>query len=158
MKFITPRTSETGKKLALVEQKVKDAHKACIALAEEIGFEQWRQEYLVVAGGISAVQFPKGTNVDTTIWKNENKSKTEWSPRLTSKEGKALQARFNALPVVRANELNDCIDWDAPFMKNIGVAFGNTEYFGITVREEWEVKMPTDCEEVTISKYKELFP
>ena len=34
----------------------------------------------------------------------------------------------------------------------------NDEYFGFTIEEDWtDIVIPSDCTEITTSKYKELF-
>jgi len=156
MKFITRRTSETGQKFVAIEERGKEAHRAICKLSDQIGFTEWRTGFWCAFGGISAVLFPKDFVVDEKTWKNVNNSKDEWMPRLSTKEGKRIMALFDDLPKVMNSELNDCIDFFTHF-RSIGFSGNNDEFIGFSVKEEWKVQIPEDCEEVTVSKYKELF-
>ena len=35
--------------------------------------------------------------------------------------------------------------------------FNNDEYYGFIVGENWDFKIPEDCEEITVSEYNKLF-
>ena len=136
MYFITKKESETGKKF----QKIKDKFKVCLedqkALADKYGFISWRR----------------------ASWEVVVKGKTEYSPRLNTKEGKVLQAEFKQATVITKAELNACIGWNESFLKSIGLDWNNDEYFCFFIEEDWtDVPIPADCTEITTSKYKELF-
>jgi hypothetical protein len=157
MYFITKKESETGKKF----QKIKDKFKVCLedqkALADKYGFISWRRASWEVVGGISSVTFHKCATVDAKLWKLV-KGKTEYSPRLNTKEGKVLQAEFKQATVITKAELNACIGWNESFLKSIGLDWNNDEYFCFFIEEDWtDVPIPADCTEITTSKYKELF-
>ena len=156
MYFITKKDSETGKKF----QKIVDKFDICFenqkALANKYGFTSWRGAYWVIAGGISSVIFPKDTIVDTKVWKKVKDRKNEYTPRLNTKQGKSVQADFEQAPTITKSELNACIDWDEAF-SNIGFDKGNDKYFGFCVGEDCNVVIPKDCEEITTTKYRELF-
>ena len=157
MYFITKKESETGKKF----QKIVDKLKVCLedqkALADKYGFISWRGAHWEVAGGISSVTFHKCATVDSKLWKLV-KGKTEYKPRLNTKEGKAVQADFDQATVITKGELNACIGWGESFFKNIGLEWNKDEYFCFKIEEDWtDVPIPADCTEITTSKYKELF-
>ena len=157
MYFITKKESETGKKF----QKIVDKLKVCLedqkALADKYGFISWRGAHWEVAGGISSVTFHKCTTVDAKLWKLV-KGKTEYKPRLNTKEGKAVQADFDQATVITKGELNACIGWGESFFKNIGLEWNKDEYFCFKIEEDWtDVPIPSDCTEITTSKYRELF-
>lgn len=154
MYFITKRTSETGKKFQVIEEKVDRIHKQQIALSNEFGFEQWRGHSLYVFGGFSSLIFLE--KPDPKIYKlvlHPN----EYMPKRNSKKGKEIDAKLNVGEVVNRKEMNDCVGLNSSFTKCIGYALNNPEYFGFTVKEEWDFTPPADCEEVTSTRYKELF-
>ena len=156
MYFITPKNSETGKKFQKIADKLDVCFENQKALAEKYGFTSWRGERWVVAGGISSVIFPQGTTVDTKVWKEVRDG--EYMPRLNSKQGKAIQADFDQAVTISKSELNACIGWNEGFSKHIGFCKANDEYFGFTIEEDWtDVPIPSDCTEITTSKYQELF-
>lgn len=153
MHFITKKTSETGKKFQVISEKADAVLKADKAVAKEIGFEQWRGGYWLVWGGFSSLIFKE--KPDEKVFKKVNGN--EWMPRLNTKAGKEIQAKLDATPRVTIDELNQCIGFDGAPFKTIGFAQNNKDYFGFIVDEKWEVKIPKDCEEVTVSKYNEIF-
>lgn len=156
MYFITKKDSETGKKFQQIANKMVVCYEYQKVLADKYGFTSWRGAYWVIAGGISSVIFPKDTIVDTKVWKKVKDRKNEYTPRLNTKQGKSVQADFEQAPTITKSELNACIDWDEAF-SNIGFDKGNDKYFGFCVGEDCNVVIPKDCEEITTTKYRELF-
>ena len=157
MYFITKKDSETGKKFQKIIDKLDVCHKDQKALADKYGFTSWRRASWEVAGGISSVTFHKSATIDPKLWKLV-KGKNEYKPRLNTKEGKALQAEFKQATVITKGELNACIGLGEDFIHSIGLDWNNDEYFCFYIEEDWtDVPIPTDCKEVTISKYKKLF-
>lgn len=157
MYFITKKESETGKKFQKIIDKLDVCHKDQKALADKYGFTSWRSAHWEAAGGIYTVKFPEGTTVDTKLWK-QVKGKDEYMPRMNTKQGKAVQADFNQSTVITKAELNACIGWDESFFKCIGFDWNNDEYFCFKIDDDWtDVPIPSDCTEITTSKYKELF-
>ena len=156
MYFITKKDSETGRKF----QKIVDKFDICFenqkALANKYGFTSWRGAYWVIDGGISSVIFPKDTIVDTKVWKKVKDKENEYTPRLNTKQGKAVQADFDQAPTISRSELNACVGWDEEF-SNIGFDKGNDKYFGFCVSEDCDVVIPKDCKEITTTTYRELF-
>ena len=157
MYFITEKNGKTGKKFQKIADKLDVCFENQKALAEKYGFTSWRGERWVVAGGISSVIFPKGTTIDTKVWK-QIKGKDEYMPRLNIKQGKAIQADFDQAITVTKAELNACIGWNEGFSKHIGFCKANNEYFGFTIDDDWtDIIIPNDCTEITATKYRELF-
>ena len=152
MYFITKKDSVTGKKFAAISEKRKQCHKAQKELALRYGFNQWWQAYGVVFGGISGCLFDK--EPDTKIWKYVKYLKG-WMPKIGTSEGKKIMKEFNNLPHIANEELNACIGWDED-CSTIGYA-KNKSLYGFVGFDDWKIDVPDDCEEVTISKYKELF-
>ena len=154
MYFITKRTSETGNKFQKIEEKIDRIHKEQIALADELGFEQWRGHGLYVFGGFSSLVFTE--KPDMKIYKlvlHPN----EYMPKRNSKKGKEIDAKLNAGEVVTRKDLNDCVGLNSSFSKCIGLDIHNSEHFGFQVKEEWDFTPPADCEEVTSARYHEIF-
>jgi hypothetical protein len=156
MRYITKKDSETGKKFLEVKKKMDEAQKAQRALALELGAKEWREGYFVRFGGISSLIFPDPEQVDKKVWKNVNKVKDEWMPRLTNKVGRAIHERIDNLPVVTSLDLNKCIGFNDKF-KGIGVDFNNEEYISYITQPEWNAPVPEDCEEITYTRYNEMF-
>lgn len=154
MFFITKKDSDTGKKFTAYQEKAKECLAAVDELKKELGFSSYRGAYWSLAGGVSAVCFK--TFPDKKIWKNVNGVHNEWMPRLKSKEGKELQAKFDNLPRLQYEDLNACVGVDDP-ISHLGFTL-NDEYFGIEISDSWYFfNKPEDCEEVTFTKYDELF-
>ena len=153
MRFITRKNSDTGKKFQALEDEFEKCFQAQVALSEELGFESWRDAYWH-KGGISAVIFT--TPPDKALWKNVNGSRREWLPKRNTKAGSELGKKFDILPKVALSELNKCIGFRSN-MNSIGLATQNDEYFGIMAKDEWEIIIPTDCEEVTVTRFNQLF-
>lgn len=157
MYFITKKESETGKKFQKIIDKLDICHKDQEALAEKYGFTSFRRAHWEAAGGISSVIFHKCATVDAKLWKLVN-NKNEYKPRLNTKEGKAVQADFDQATVITKGELNACIGWGEDFINCIGLDWNNDKYFCFKIEEDWtDVPIPSDCTEITTSKYRELF-
>lgn len=148
--YLTPKTSETGLKFAELEKRFDEAHDACVKLADEFGFIQWRSLSCSNVGGISSVIFPNGTTVDMKMWKKVRFG--EYYPRAKS----GIVEKFRELPVVGLWELNDCIGYKSVF-GNIGFAGDHETYYGFTVNPEWNIKIPSGCTEITFTEYKKTF-
>lgn len=157
MYFKTKKNSITGRRIAGVQKKLDACQAAVIKLSDELGFKQWRQNNnpFVAYGGISVVDF--GTKKpDLKIWKEVRRG--EFSPRKNTKEGKAMAKIFDALPIVSTKELNWCINDKEDFLHKVGYNLaGSRMYYGVSTMEEWGLKMPKDCEEITLTAYNKLF-
>jgi hypothetical protein len=156
MKYITKKSSATGKKLAEVEMKMNECFDVQIAMAKKYGFKKWRRGFWCVSGRFSAVIFAPNTEVDTKVWKNVNGSKNEWMPKCNTKKGKEIQKDFDTMPCVKPSELNNCVGYNETF-GNIGFNRGNDKFYGITAEDLWEIKAPADCKEITTTEYNNLF-
>jgi len=152
MKFKTLRTSETGKKFANVDAKMKECFEAAKALIDELGAKQWRGAYWVAAGGISSLFFPKGFEIPSYYKKQDD----GYSPKRSLKKGKEIHAKIKALPTVSIKELNACIGFDEKMFKTIGFNTANPAYYLFSVEEEWNCTIPDDCEEITTTEYNKL--
>lgn len=154
MYFITKKSSETGKKFQSINKRATICVNAAHAILDRLGATEYCPKRWSAWGGIEIVVFEN--EPDMKIWKKHNDVINGYTPRMSSKEGKAIREEFDSLPTVDWDELNACIGFDGDF-KKIGFDPNNDEYFAFTIKEDWDVKIPSDCEEITTSKYKELF-
>jgi len=155
MKFITKRDSETGKKFAEYEAKRQEAIKATHNFVfTEIGASEYRSKSSRETGGISSLIFGSDFIIPDYFKKIRS---GEYMPRASVKEGKGLLVKIQALPTVSNCELNNCIGFD-DFFNTIGFDPRNNKYFIFSVKEEWDIQIPPDCEEITTTRYKELVP
>ena len=151
--FITERGSETGLKFKRIEEKAERIRLQGIALSKEIGFEQWRGGFWTVFGGFSALIFNEVP--DPKVYKRVNGN--EWMPKKNCKEGRAILERLNSSETIEKHELNMCIGFDGAPFSTIGFAMSNPDYFGFILSPKWNCTPPIDCEEVTYSRYQQLF-
>mgnify|MGYP006444623869 CR=1 FL=1 len=152
MYFKTFRISDTGKKFKKVEEKASKAFEDQKLLADELGFKSWREGYWQAFGGISCVHFDN--EPDAKLWK---KNLDGYLPKLNTKAGKELQKKFDDLTSVSYDELNKCVGFDGAPFKHIGVNFNHKNFYGFAVGDDWDFKVPEDCEEITLTEYKYLF-
>lgn len=150
--YIVKRTSVTGKKFVALEKQIAIMRKQHKALSKELGFTQYRGGYGCF-GGFSAICFDKEPNME--VWKRVNRG--EYMPRLNTKAGKEIQAKLNAPIKISHNELNKCIGFDGFPFQTIGYNANSKTYFGFIVGDDWGVKIPKDCKEVTNSQYQKTF-
>lgn len=154
MYYITKKTSETGKKFQVIDEKINKVTEMDVKISKQIGFTRWRGDYWSVYGGFSSLIFDEAP--DKKIYKNLGAK--EWMPKLNNKAGKAVQAILNSGLKLSKNELNQCVGFNGAPFKTIGFARNNDKYFGFVVDEKWNIEVPSDCEEITYTKYRELFP
>ena len=155
MFYITKKESETGKKFTELLKKKEIAIQAQKEVSEKYGFETYRGAYWQVWGGFSSCLDFKETP-DKKLW-GKGAEKGEYFPKKNSKAGKAIWNEINDMPCVSRFDLNECVGFDSAPFKKIGFAFNNDTYYGFTDSKDWNLKVPKDCEEVTESKYDELF-
>ena len=154
--FITEKTSETGKKFQAIAAKRQIVREAALQLAKKYGFQEWRSSYWSVFGGISSCSRFDETP-DSKIW-GKGAQLGEYYPKKNSKIGKTIHEEFKNLPIVSTEELNMCVGFDGAPFSTIGYSENNDVYFGFSIDDKWEITIPKDCEEVTLTKYKkELF-
>lgn len=151
--FITNKESETGLKFDLIEKKMNQILKRQKAISKNIGFKQWRDSRCAVSGGFSSIVFKEEPN--RKVWSKI--SENEYLPKRSSKAGREIWEQLNSVGMVENQELNDCIGFKRNTFHSIGFAMDNHYFFGFEINDEWGIKIPKDCEEVTGSAYKNLF-
>jgi hypothetical protein len=153
--YITKKDSETGVKFQELEQKMNQVRKEQEKLSDELGFSKWRDDPWAFAGGFSSLLFDKKPN--DKLYRKNVIFPNEFVPRRNSKEGKLISEKLKACPKVEKGEANACVNFDGHPFKSIGFAFDHAEYFGFQVDSSWNFTPPADCEEITPTKYSELF-
>lgn len=154
MYFKTKKTSETGSNFTAMCEKKDESFKAAKALAKEVGMQSWRGGYWMAFGGMSSCIFKE--KPDSKIW-GKSQVEGEYYPKRNSKAGKAMYKRIEDLPTVSKGDLNACIGFKEPYFKTIGFSSSNDSYFGFEVGDDWNVKIPNDCVEITKTEYDKLF-
>lgn len=153
MYYITKKDTETGKKFQILKQKLRKIRKKQKKIADKFKLFCWIDKPFQIAGQIWLVSFKEGEKIDLKNWKKyKNKY---YLPKLNTKKGKEIQAEFDDIPIISWEELNACVDIKENHF-HIGFNFSE-EYFGFTAKEEWEVEIPADCEEITFTQWKEIF-
>ena len=157
MYYITRTNSETGKKMQELLDKAS-------AIRKEIS------EYLKLLGanpkscvssdnyffntGVIAVVFDK--EPDLKIWKVFKNFPNSYQPRITTYEGKKIQAKLDSIEAIDRVDLNRIVGFGQVF-QHVGFDLGSKDYFCFMLREDWRHTMPEDCEEITYKRYLELF-
>ncbi len=153
MKFITKRDSETGKKFAEYQTKASAAYNAAKDIITELDADRWRSLSRWSSGGISAIIFKPDQPIPSFF---KQVKKGEYMPKVSTKEGAELQKKIDALPTVSAHELNMCVGFDCQLFKTIGFDFTHPEFFLFEANEDWDLTIRSDCEEITVTRYREL--
>ena len=154
--YITKKDSDTGVKFQELEQKMNQVRIEQEKLSNELGFSKWRDDPWTYAGGFSSLVF-EGKAPDEKVYKRTKHFPKEFMPKRNSKEGKLISEKLKACLTVEKGEANACVNFDGHPFKSIGFAFNHAEYFGFQVDSSWSFTPPADCEEVTPTKYNELF-
>lgn len=155
------KDSETGKKFQALLDKADVAHEEVKAMCDKYGAREYRGSRFALWGGLSSLVFPNG-NPDIRVWKKYRTGKydsgREFCPRMDRKEGRAVQEEWDAMTMVRRNDLNALVGFHDPFMQAcIGFDFNHPEYFGVTVLRKWKCRLNIDFTEITATQYDKLF-
>ena len=158
MYFKVPVDSPTGRKFKAIVERRSKAFEDEKAMGDKYGFTEYRGSRLALWGGIETAIFPGG-NPDARMWKKEPRyGRNEYSPRRNTPEGIALYKEFEAMTMVRRNDLNEIVGFNDPFCQAcIGFAYHRDDYFGVIVIKRWKCKITSDMEEIKASEYDALF-
>ena len=157
MRFITKKTSETGKKFADFEKRCEEANKASLDFIKQFGAERFRPGWGCLAGGITSIEM--GENPDPKIWRKSFKdTQGEYYPKGNIKAGRELIKQIEALPIVTFKDLNDCVGYYGGLFSHMGFNPTNDQYYGFFMDDKKDFTPPSDCEEITMTKWNELFP
>jgi hypothetical protein len=155
--YITKKESETGKKFNDVFVKFVSIREAQLDLCEKYKFRKLREQSSLAFGGITSCGGFEKTP-DSKIWKKlktANGTDDEYFPKKSSKEGKKILDEFKQISILPYSELNECIGFNDAF-GSIGF-YQNEEFFGFSLNEKWNFKVPDNCEEITTTRFNELF-
>ena len=151
--FITPKDSDTGKKLAEIDRKMNACNDEQKKMLEKHGFQKLYPKPFVAWGGIdSFVSFIGGTP-DPSVWR---KTAQGYVPLRSSPGGKAIAAELQEMSVVMIHELNFCVNVREK-LNSIGFYRRHTTHYGFTVISDWRFDKPADCTEVIGSDFLEMF-
>lgn len=152
------KDSPIGEKFSELLKRSDFCFDATLKFLEKYGFDAFRQGYDTYEGGITSCCNPIKP-VDTKVWKPSGHGKDEYMPKLNTKIGKAIMEEINNLPTVGKNELNDIVGFKGNKLNTQSIGFYQSpqEYYGIIINDSWDIDMPIDCEEITVSEFINLF-
>jgi len=159
MYHITKHTSETGKKLLHLRNRIRGVRKVEQALADKYQIHKWREsgDPFIAVGRMVSFVFKEGVIPDPELFRKSSKHDGNYVVNLKYKEGKKIyREEFDTLPYISCRDVNACIGWKED-LGCVGWNFSNKEYIAIKSNEELETVFPEDCEEITLTKYRELF-
>ena len=152
--FKTEKDTETGEKIkALLERGLIGAAQAK-QFCKKVGAEEnyLRNDRYIFGTGLRAVTFQE--EPDLKNWKRFKGWDGYFSPRLSTKEGKELGKQIDEMESVEKTEIGEAIGLE-DFFKSPGFTNGNL-FFGFAIKDEWNLKMPSDCIEITGTEYSNL--
>lgn len=153
MYFITKKDSETGKKFQALDEKIIEKRDAINKLIDKYGLTGVYIHKPSCGGRIHSVEFKETPN--PKLWKKARH--VGYYPKRT-KEGIAIIKEFCSIPQISSNDINMCVGFGGAPFKTIGYNLTSIgDYFGFEVGDDWVFTPPADCEEVTSSRYKQLF-
>ena len=157
MYYITRKNSETGKKMQELLDKASAIRKEISEYLKLLGAnpKSWvSSDNYFFNTGVIAVIFDK--EPDLKIWKEFKKIPNSYQPRITTYEGKKIQAKLDSIEAIDRVDLNRIVGFGQVF-QHVGFDLGSKDYFCFMLREDWRHTMPEDCEEITYKRYLELF-
>lgn len=162
MYFITKKDSETGKKFQVIVDKMKAIDIIRNEFLERHGFQGYQTQGFYFYGGLDACALPS-KEIDSKLWRiKKNKRNELFYPNCRNKEGKIIKKEIENIPTISVEELNKCVNITNSIfnLRLIGIGFtdNSDQYFGFTAGDDWTFfKKPEDCDEITYTKFKELF-
>ena len=157
MYYITRKNSETGKKMQELLDKASAIRKEISEYLKLLGANpnQWVSSHNYFFNTIvRAVLFE--SEPDMNIWKVFKNFPNSYQPRITTYEGKKIQAKLDSIEAIDRVDLNRIVGFGQVF-QHVGFDLGSKDYFCFMLREDWQHTMPEDCEEITYKRYLELF-
>jgi len=146
-----PKESETGKKFTSVFLRVDEVQETVNKVLDKYGFQEYRSHS--IAGDIWCFCTPVA-ELDMKMWR---KREDGYTPRKSTKAGRALAEEIEKNPSVSRKALNSCIGFDNGFSQ---IGFNRNKkgaYYGLILIDSWKIKVPGDCIEITGSEYKSIF-
>ena len=157
MYYITRKNSETGKKMQELLDKASAIRKEISEYLKLLGAnpKSWvSSDKYFFNTVVRAVLFE--SEPDMKIWKVFKNFPNSYQPRITTYEGKKIQAKLDSIEAIDRVDLNRIVGFGQVF-QHVGFDLGSKDYFCFMLREDWGHTMPEDCEEITYKRYLELF-
>ena len=157
MYYITRKNSETGKKMQELLDKASAIRKEISEYLKLLGAnpKSWvSSDKYFFNTVVRAVLFE--SEPDMKIWKVFKNFPNSYQPRITTYEGKKIQAKLDSIEAIDRVDLNKVVGFEQVF-QHVGFDLGSKDYFCFMLREDWRHTMPEDCEEITYKRYLELF-
>ena len=157
MYYITRKNSETGKKMQELLDKASAIRKEISDYLKLVGANpnQWvSSDKYFFNTVVRAVLFESEPDMKT--WKVFENFPNSYQPRITTYEGKKIQAKLDSIEAIDRVDLNKVVGFEQVF-QHVGFDLGSKDYFCFMLREDWAHNMPEDCEEITYKRYLELF-
>lgn len=154
--FKTSKKSTTGLKLQALINEGKLIEREITSYVKELGASE---KYLmrgrcVFGTGICGVKFEEKPDMKT--WKDFPGFVNYYRPRLSSKSGKDVQAKFDSFEFIDRDEISQTFGFDR-FGSNPGFFDSPpSKFFGIAMDSEWNFEMPNDFVEITFTEYQNL--
>ncbi len=148
------RNSETGRKFKALDSRCAEVRKQIAAIGEKYGFgHDYYTRGENAAGGVVAVCFPEGKEVDAKLWKSGECGYRTFAPHLKG-EGKKIREELNACGEVTRYEYNDVMGVGDIFHL-IGVD-SNDEFYVVAMNKSKSSGIPADAVEITASEFSEI--
>lgn len=146
------KDSEIGKKLTELFSVIPEAKRQALAICNKYGFETGAEGCWTYGGGLSAFCRPK-QEIDQALFKKDKDD--FYTPRLTSRKGKEIQAEIKSVPRVERSEVNELFGLEV--FAGLGIVLNNPEYFGIMFNVgRYNPTIPDYAIEITASEYESL--
>lgn len=137
-----------------IQARIIEANDAAMALVKELGFEDYyRKGYPCVGGGISAIESktrPKDWNSMAAKFGKPN----IYMPKKHSK-GNEVWKKIDALPLVKADEIYDIINYPKGQVVTPGIRFGQN-CFLIQIDDDLDYIPRKGMVEIIASDFKKL--
>jgi len=159
MKFKVSKGTKLYEKFMVLRAKISLVNRESLELVESLGANKFCKKLNIAYGGIGAIQFeekPRGWKMVGEQYDNL------YYPKATEKE---LNIKFNALPTISFDEINELVKFHAPqtistdgglqWIDCIGLFWGN-DCILISVTEGAKYEPIEDVVEILESEYKTL--
>lgn len=164
MKYIIRKGTPLFKALGAVNEKMKKADRAAMALARKWMGVAYAKNRFELAGGIDAIMIPEGIQVQG--FRRVEGSGGYWYALRRTKGNKVAQKLINDLPTVNYDELNKLLKFPEMHMSNTAdsfivqycpeVFFGSAFHIVAIPEDLTDYKPMAGMEEIPVSKYLSL--
>lgn len=159
MHYKTLRTTLTGQKLQILEDKISNAFALQKYLAIKLGAEQYQQDPTVYCGGFYRLYYAEGVKAPRYMKAQKGGG---FMPDMDSIEGQTIQEQIDKLPIIYKREVNSAVVFNGKSLFSIAVHFTNTEVYLFSINSDAlknkivSYSPPTDVVCINESEYKSL--